>query len=203
MFRNGNGAGSGSGITDAGYSSDASCYLDGGSCLPPWSQKTARVEVDSSNDYTALLDQKYAASLAGIAGELDGLGEWAATKDVRNPSEIRAESNTGELTAWGRSWGLDSPATDSKSNKSSVFAEGGNSSTSLKPADSHFCYLTHVSGQFDGMGEAAYVDLKAGRWRLNVRSGCKESGGFVGLGPSCERAKPMKAVANCYKYDQR
>ena len=68
----------------------------------------------------------------------------------------------------------------------------------LAPLDEAFCFLTSVSGKFDGGNEKAVVASKGDFWQLSVTSGCAKVGDF-----GCTQAKNVTAHARCYKYDQR
>jgi hypothetical protein len=91
-----------------------------------------------------------------------------------------------------------------KAKRDGFFGAGGQSTT-MAPAKDAMCVLTRVSGEFDGTGEAAWIDTVTVNgvemWRLNVQTAGNPCG-F--LDPDCQPQKGgVEAEARCYLRDQR
>lgn len=64
------------------------------------------------------------------------------------------------------------------------------------PADEGLCFLTQITGEFDGGGEGVRVFRRDGQWQVRAKAACEQNQGV------CE-SKPVKVAAACYGFDQK
>jgi hypothetical protein len=152
-----------------------------------------------------------ASFVSGISGEFAGGGEYVQvtqSTDGYKPSVLSAESQSSEIDGVGFSYFVGVPKSgklvklygykngswvrgnvlSSGTFEYPVSTQAGFSSYWLPPRDKAFCYLTRVSGNFDGGGEQVRITVNGGQWFLNVQSG----GG-----------KYVSGKVRCMAYDQR
>ena len=204
---------------DAGISADAGtgCWRDTGTCQPSWSQK--KYSVSTSNDADRRMkDSDYAAALMGIEGNFGGYGEKVRTNQFRVLREdsdsadswLSVNTAAGYIRGWGVSFGLDNPEEAIAVGQDSATARPRTeidarskiqTSQTLGHTDEKFCFLTRVTGEFDGPTERARVYRDGATWVLSARSACAKNKGFLGMGPKCKKWKKLKATARCYAYD--
>jgi len=196
---------------DTGVDGGSGCGIDASSCSASWSQQTFTVKSTGSLQDRRLLEDKYAAALTGVKGNFGGYGERVRI------NQFRPKDDTSTADSWltvktaanflrGRavSFGVDNPAPRSQPRKRTMF----NAESTLRRAealghtDDKYCYLTRVTGEFDGPTERARVYRDGTQWILSARSACKKNKGVLGLGPKCKDWKKMRATARCYEYDQ-
>lgn len=172
--------------------------------------------VSAQTDFIAHYDRDMwwgtaASFVNGIGGEFAGGGEYirvTQSTDGYKPSVISAETQASELDGVGFSYFVGVPksgklvklygykngawvrgsALSSGTFEYPVSTQAGFSSYWLPPRDKAFCYITRVSGNFDGGGEQLRITVNGGQWFLNVQSG----GG-----------KYVSGKVRCMAYDQR
>jgi hypothetical protein len=75
-------------------------------------------------------------------------------------------------------------------------------SVPMVPANDAMCHLTQIAGEFDGLGEAVWIDTATVNgvetWRLNAMTDTNRCGA-----PTCPFKRGVKAQARCYLRDQR
>lgn len=152
-----------------------------------------------------------ASYVSGIRGEFAGGGERVKilqSTSARQSSFLDAKTRASELHGYALSYFAGVPDSGKlvklygyrdgswvKGNVSSsglyefdVGTTAGFSSYWLPPRDKAFCYITNVSGNFDGGGERLQITVNGNNWFLSTQSG----GG-----------KYMSGSVRCMAYDQR
>jgi hypothetical protein len=79
-------------------------------------------------------------------------------------------------------------------------ATNGQAEQQLIGLDEGICYLTKVSGEFDGGGEKASVYAGPYFWHLEVSAVCGTKTARFFNKSDCDR-KEITAQARCYKYE--
>jgi hypothetical protein len=195
---------------DTGIDGGSSCGIDASSCTASWTQQTFTIESNGSTRRRRMLDEKYAAALTGVKGNFGGYGEFAKThqwkkKENDTPdSWLKVDTAANSMRGRAVSFGVDNPAPRSTP-RGRTFADAGGTlrvSEQIGHIDDKFCYLTRVTGEFDGPTERARVYRDGRQWILSARSACKKNKGLFGWGSECKNWKKLKASARCYDYDQ-
>jgi hypothetical protein len=152
-----------------------------------------------------------ASFVNAILGEFAGGGEYVQVKqstDGYQPSVLSIESQSSKIDGTGFSYFVGVPksgklvklygykngswargnALSSGTFEYSVNTQAGFNSYWLPPRDKAFCYLTRVSGNFDGGGEQLRITVSGAQWFVKAQSG----GG-----------KHVSGKVRCMAYDQR
>ena len=157
-------------------------------------------------------NNKLARAISHYNGTSHGLGERVQVGDTSESDE----SPTWELMAHSaaapetdhddgiigsaHTFGFpDSDAVEPITRRVNV-ATNGHAEEKLIGLDEGICYLTKVSGEFDGAGEKASVYAGSYFWHLEVGSVCHSPGARFFGQSDCDR-KEIEAQARCYKYD--
>jgi hypothetical protein len=152
-----------------------------------------------------------ASFVGGISGEFNGGGEhvkvFQSTSGTK-PSILQATTEASELDGIGYSYFVGVPqsgklvklfgyrngswlrgnALSTGTFEFNVGTTAGYSSYWLPPRDKAFCYITNVSGNFDGGGERLQITVNGGQWFVSAQS----AGG-----------KYVAGSVRCMAYDQR
>ena len=142
-------------------------------------------------------------AISRVSGGLRGFGEQAEIQQASNPalpSLIVTTTCKGNLDLTAHSLFVGRPGTGSRprmafgldqlgNGTGTEFTAENNGTTVMASSDTTFCYLTKLSGTFNGGGEE--VRISAGnsdrRWRLSVRHASGQG---------------VKAAARCYAFEQ-
>lgn len=176
-----------------------------------WLSEPVRVHADESTDEEDLWWGSAASFVAHVMGKFRGGGEvlqvqQSAASDEPSVFVARAQSRgvwgdalsylagvprSGNLVRLygfrNGSW-VRGTVRSAGTFEYNVSTTAGFSSYWLPPRDKAFCYLTKVSGQFDGGGEALEISENGSQWFVGVRSGGGQS---------------VRGAVRCMAYDQR
>ncbi|RDV36749.1 hypothetical protein DV096_16805 [Bradymonadaceae bacterium TMQ3] len=156
--------------------------------------------LSSSGDVTGMLPytSTFAWGVAGIGGNMRGLGEGAWTTLGPLNTGYRVKSEQNGIVADFMGLGLDSTTYGdviySGSPQPVEFAAEVNSTTGdyyyqdLVGLENNFCFITHVAGQFDGAYEYVRLRHTYSNWQLVVRA---------------DPSKNVRVKARCIPYVQR
>ena len=166
----------------------------------------------SSRSETLSNNQKMASPISQYNGTSDGLGEWVKTSPapdtgtgdgyIETNSEAQYSPTDYGIDGSAFTFGFpnsDRGAGGPMSNPYNV-AMNGKEERLIGEAGKVFCYLTKVSGEFDGGGEKASVYTDEYHWYLEVDSVCHKVGKRKRSPNDCDN-KEIKATARCYYYD--
>lgn len=179
---------------------DKDAFIDLGG-RPKWLDESA----NHGPEGTIFPGKKYGLALAGVQGKLDGMGDKAKV----DPGALQgAAIRQGSVShAWGTSFGVDHPRGGEaevrapQSITSNTHPDRAVNRITLSRSSDAVCYLTSVSGDFDGGGEWARVVREGINWELQVGAACVDQAGFFGTGECLER-KEVQASAACMDFDQ-
>ncbi|RDV38331.1 hypothetical protein DV096_11020 [Bradymonadaceae bacterium TMQ3] len=149
-------------------------------------------------------DRERAYMLSGISGRLQGLGEraWVGHENPYvNRVRYKVRSMIGDIKAHFIGFGMVDPTNgemeyyfDSSAEQEFgdvLAAQGGEHSgfkrKMLGPLDRSFCYLTEISGRFDGGRERVQIVADGTHWYLELRAA---------------PTKDVRAKARCVRYRQ-
>jgi len=151
------------------------------------------------------------AALNRYNGSSNGLGEYAMierppaganTFSLKANSEAHANDDEG-IQGGAHKFGF---RTSDRVNGPIAWTDkykvnsNGDRDQQLVPVDEAICYLTKVSGEFDGGGEYASISQEEYHWHLKVGSVCHGKAARWLNADNCDR-KEIKAKARCYYYD--
>jgi hypothetical protein len=178
--------------------------------LSPW------VSVGVDTDLWTLDDSNLwwgsaASFVSGISGEFAGGGEYVKvfqSTSATKPSILQGRTEASELDGGGHSYFVGVPqsgklvklfgyrngswvrgtVSSAGTFEYNVGTTAGFSSYWLPPRDKAFCYITNVSGNFDGGGERLQITVNGSQWFVKAQS--------VG-------GKFLAGSVRCMAYDQR
>ncbi len=180
-----------------------------------------------SPDTVMLGLNQFFSTLSGIKGRMRGTGEQATVTQRAPASELRAQSHQGTLHAWATTVGtlmpqggehrflrLPDPDNDQSTVQAVNITTKKNSTPTsrdteyveykLAPADEALCYLTKVSGKFDGGGERVRLEQRDGYWFIKANAGCDNWGSNASANRKhCSDWKQVVAQTRCVAYNQR
>lgn len=163
-----------------------------------------------------VVEYPFVAPVSGVGGHFEGGGEYVKllfpTHTANNhQGEWEMALNTessDHVHGWTTPFGLENPDggepgfVDKQEyelqNFNGALSEGDHQE-GLAPSEEAHCFLTEVSGEFDGKGERASVYTEEGLWYLEISAACDKKKAFSS---ECKEAKPIKASAQCVPYDQ-
>jgi hypothetical protein len=168
-----------------------------------------RVKSGNTDEVKMGPNDNLARAVSQYNGTSNGLGEWVRTlpPDPQTGAEGKVKASSAAIVSndygiKGSAFKFGFPGSDAAapmSQKYQVSANGGKEDRMI-PKDEGICYLTNVSGEFDGGGERASIYLDGYHWYVSVDSVC-HSWFARQLHPNDCDNKEIQATARCYKYE--